>query len=166
MEIPNVKATGTRNSLRTYQGLRLEEHDTRRSKILGYCNQTLQKRRPVERVPAIWPGRLVAGIQGDRRSTQLDLQPKSIRESTCQRKWSDRRMTNNENDDKALMDARDVSHRLSVSTRTVWRLLSANQIPKPVRIGRSVRWQREVVEEWIRSGCPDQSKQESPETLI
>lgn len=75
-------------------------------------------------------------------------------------------MTNNEHDGMALMDARDVSRRLSVSTRTVWRLLSADQLPKPVRIGRSVRWQREVVEEWIRLGCPDQSTHQTPESLI
>lgn len=63
-------------------------------------------------------------------------------------------MTNNRHEEMALMDARDVSRRLSVSTRTVWRLLSAGQLPKPVRIGRSVRWRREIIEEWILEGCP------------
>ena len=72
-------------------------------------------------------------------------------------------MTNNE--EMALMDARDVSRRLSVSTRTVWRLLSADQLPKPVRIGRSVRWRREIVEEWIRKGCPDLSTHQAPESI-
>jgi len=73
-------------------------------------------------------------------------------------------MTKND-DEMALMDARDVARRLNVSTRTVWRLLSAGQLPKPVRIGRSVRWRHEVLEEWIRLGCPDLNLTKAPGTL-
>lgn len=38
---------------------------------------------------------------------------------------------------------------LSVSTRTVWRLLAANEIPAPVRVGSLPRWRRTDLDVWI-----------------
>ncbi len=54
-----------------------------------------------------------------------------------------------------LIDRRQVGELLNLSTRTVWRLLSAGKLPKPVRIGRSVRWSRSDLETWIANGCPE-----------
>ena len=56
-----------------------------------------------------------------------------------------------------LIDSRQVGELLNLSTRTVWRLLSAGKLPQPVRIGRSVRWSRSDIEIWIANGCPDAS---------
>lgn len=56
-----------------------------------------------------------------------------------------------------LIDSRQVGELLNLSTRTVWRLLSAGKLPKPVRIGRSVRWSRSDLETWIANGCPELS---------
>lgn len=53
-----------------------------------------------------------------------------------------------------LIDVREVSRLLNLSTRSVWRMLSAGQLPEPVRIGRSVRWSRERIRVWIEAGCP------------
>lgn len=40
-----------------------------------------------------------------------------------------------------LLSARQVGALLSVSTRTVWRMLSSGQLPQPIRIGtRLTRW--------------------------
>ncbi len=40
-----------------------------------------------------------------------------------------------------LLSARQVGGLLSVSTRTVWRMLSSGQLPQPIRIGtRLTRW--------------------------
>ncbi len=54
-----------------------------------------------------------------------------------------------------LIDSRQVGELLNLSTRTVWRLLSAGKLPRPVRIGRSVRWSRSDLETWIANGCPE-----------
>lgn len=46
---------------------------------------------------------------------------------------------------------------LGMSKRTVWRLLSAGEIPEPVRLGGSTRWPLAQVEAWIADGCPHPS---------
>lgn len=57
-----------------------------------------------------------------------------------------------------LITADEVATMIGISTRTLWRLLSAGKLPTPVRIGGSTRWQRDAIREWIRSGCPTPSK--------
>lgn len=56
-----------------------------------------------------------------------------------------------------LGTADDVAMLLSLSERTVWRLLSAKRLPEPLRIGGSVRWNLDQVREWINAGCPAQN---------
>lgn len=53
-----------------------------------------------------------------------------------------------------LLPAAEVAALLNISTRTLWRLLSAGRLPEPIRLGGSVRWRREQVESWIAEGCP------------
>lgn len=53
-----------------------------------------------------------------------------------------------------LISADDLAVLIGVSTRTVWRLLSAGKLIEPVRFGGNVRWNRECLEDWIRLGCP------------
>jgi predicted DNA-binding transcriptional regulator AlpA len=53
-----------------------------------------------------------------------------------------------------LLSAQDLARLLNISVRSVWRRDSAGQIPRPVRIGRSVRWSRDEVAAWVRAGCP------------
>lgn len=53
-----------------------------------------------------------------------------------------------------LLNAEEVAAMLGVSERTLWRLLSAGKVPKPVRFGRSTRWRLTEVKEWIDRGCP------------
>ena len=48
-----------------------------------------------------------------------------------------------------LLTVRDVSRALKVSTRQIWKLLAGGRMPKPIRIGRSVRWPVAVIERWI-----------------
>lgn len=47
---------------------------------------------------------------------------------------------------------------LSTSVRTVWRKRAAGQLPKPVRIGGSVRWRSSDIDRWIEWGCPNQAE--------
>lgn len=53
-----------------------------------------------------------------------------------------------------LISVQELSSMLGMSKRTVWRLLSAGQVPQPVRIGRNTRWRLDQVCQWIDSGCP------------
>ena len=53
-----------------------------------------------------------------------------------------------------LISAEELSKMLSISKRTVWRLLSAGKIVRPIRLGGSVRWRLDDVRSWIESGCP------------
>lgn len=53
-----------------------------------------------------------------------------------------------------LLTVKDLSQSLRISTRQVWKLLSAGKLPKPVRISRSVRWARESIDRWVSMGCP------------
>lgn len=54
-----------------------------------------------------------------------------------------------------LMSARDLGEVLRISVRSVWRLNASGKLPRPVRIGRSVRWRRCDIDRWIELGCPD-----------
>lgn len=60
-----------------------------------------------------------------------------------------------------LITAAEVAHLLNVSTRTLWRLLSAGRVPRPVRLGGTVRWRLDEVRNWIAEGCPDAQAREN-----
>ena len=53
-----------------------------------------------------------------------------------------------------LISTDDLAVLIGVSTRTIWRLLSAGKIIEPVRFGGTVRWNRAQIQEWIEQGCP------------
>lgn len=56
----------------------------------------------------------------------------------------------------ALWCVDDLAAVMRVSSRTVWKWIASDRLPEGavVRLGRSVRIRREVVERWIASGCP------------
>lgn len=54
----------------------------------------------------------------------------------------------------AMLGVGDVAKMLKCSPRTVYRLADAGRIPRPVKLGALVRWNREAVEQWIAGGCP------------
>jgi predicted DNA-binding transcriptional regulator AlpA len=53
-----------------------------------------------------------------------------------------------------LVDVNAVAALIGASARTVRRLADWGRMPRPISLGRMVRWQRSVIEEWIREGCP------------
>lgn len=53
------------------------------------------------------------------------------------------------------ISARELAEMLDVSLRQIWRLNASGKLPKPVRIGGSVRWNRQEVVDWFEAGCPD-----------
>jgi excisionase family DNA binding protein len=65
--------------------------------------------------------------------------------------------SSDESDDALLLPARQVAKLLQISPRTLWRLLSMGGIVSPVKLGRSVRWRKDELMQWIADGCPSRT---------
>lgn len=48
----------------------------------------------------------------------------------------------------------EVAQRLAVSTRSIWRLVSARKIVLPVKVGGATRWREAELIRWMAAGCP------------
>ena len=55
--------------------------------------------------------------------------------------------------DAALLDVNEVAAMLGCSARHVYRLTDAGKMPRPVKLGSLVRWNRASIEDWIGGGC-------------
>ena len=53
------------------------------------------------------------------------------------------------------ISARQLATRMGVSLRHIRRADSAGLIPRPVHIGRSVRWPLHEINGWLTAGAPD-----------
>ncbi len=53
------------------------------------------------------------------------------------------------------VSAKELANLLGVSLRQVWRLNSTGRLPRPVRLGGSVRWRRDEIVAFVEAGCPD-----------
>ena len=60
-----------------------------------------------------------------------------------------------------LLTAKQVAELLGISERHLHKLNSSGRLPRPVRLGRSVRWCREELASWVRAGSPDRARWES-----
>ncbi len=69
-------------------------------------------------------------------------------------------MANNETTEK-LLTAKTVGEMLSLSKRQIFRLNSCGKLPKPLRIGGSVRWAESTIAKWLAAGAPDRKTFES-----
>ena len=66
------------------------------------------------------------------------------------------------NHQSMAISARQLSQLLGISLRQVWRLNATGKLPRPVRIGGSVRWNRAEVIQWFsEAGCPDRQTWEA-----
>ena len=54
-----------------------------------------------------------------------------------------------------MLNVGDVAEMLRCSGRTVYRLADSGRMPRPVKLGALVRWNRAAVEAWITEGCPN-----------
>lgn len=59
-------------------------------------------------------------------------------------------------DSGLLIDAKTFASLLSISSRTLSRLIDLKAVPMPVHLGRLVRWRLTEVLEWIEADCPPQ----------
>jgi predicted DNA-binding transcriptional regulator AlpA len=56
-------------------------------------------------------------------------------------------------------EAADIAALIKCSVRHIWRLNDLGLMPSPFRLGRRlVRWNKDVIDAWIRNGCPPQRK--------
>ena len=53
-----------------------------------------------------------------------------------------------------LVDSREAAKMLNVSVRTLWSLYNSGAMPKPIRIGRAIRFSYAALREWVDRGCP------------
>ena len=53
-----------------------------------------------------------------------------------------------------LISVESVAELLGISPRSVWRRLSSGEMIEPIKIGKSVRWRRQEVIDWVEAGCP------------
>lgn len=53
-----------------------------------------------------------------------------------------------------LLKTSDVARRLSLSCSHVYRLTREGKLPKPKRVGRSLRWEPAAIEKYIKT-CGD-----------
>jgi excisionase family DNA binding protein len=52
-----------------------------------------------------------------------------------------------------LIDVETVASILNVSTRHIYRMAEAGLMPRPLKLGAAIRWDRQVLQSWIDSGC-------------
>ncbi len=60
----------------------------------------------------------------------------------------------NQPDLARLMTVEAVAAMLSISSRHVYRLADSGRMPRPVKLGGANRWDRDIIEAWIKDGCP------------
>lgn len=64
------------------------------------------------------------------------------------------------NTPRLAVSAEEVAKLLGISRAHVWRLHSSGRIPRPVRLGRAVRWNRKNLEAWLEAGGPPREQWE------
>jgi len=57
-----------------------------------------------------------------------------------------------------MLDTCQAASLVSVSRRHFLRMNDAEQVPAPIRLGRSVRWGRVELSAWIEHGCPPRNR--------
>jgi len=60
-----------------------------------------------------------------------------------------------------LLTAKALGQMLSLSKRQIFRLSSCGKLPKPVRIGGSVRWAQTTIAKWLAAGAPNRKSFEA-----
>lgn len=62
---------------------------------------------------------------------------------------------------RTALSADEVAEALGISRAHVWKLASTGRLPRPVRLGRAVRWPRKDLEQWLAAGAPSRDRWEA-----
>ncbi|MBK8915406.1 MAG: helix-turn-helix domain-containing protein [Phycisphaerales bacterium] len=65
--------------------------------------------------------------------------------------------------ERIALSAEEVADVLGISRAHVWKLHSIGKLPRPVRLGRVVRWDRKILEAWLAAGAPPRDRWEPRE---
>lgn len=57
-----------------------------------------------------------------------------------------------------LIDTKEATKLLRVSSRKLWQMYNTGEMPKPIKIGRTVRWAYAELQAWVDAGCPATSQ--------
>ena len=60
----------------------------------------------------------------------------------------------------SLLRAPEVAEKLGISRSHLYKLNSSGRLPRPVRLGGSVRWPADELAAWTAAGCPSRDKWE------
>ena len=63
--------------------------------------------------------------------------------------------------DCLAVPAAEVAKLLGISERHLWALNSSSRLPRPIRFGRAVRWNRSELQAWLDAGAPERSTWEA-----
>ncbi len=69
-----------------------------------------------------------------------------------------------ESTERLAIPASEVAKLLNVSERHIWAMTSSGRLPRPIRLGRSVRWDRAGLEAWLAAGGPRRDEWERMKT--
>lgn len=61
-----------------------------------------------------------------------------------------------------LLTIRELARILKVSQRSIWRLVAAGKLSKPLYVGGSARWRGDYIKHWIDQGCIASENEKSP----
>ena len=59
-----------------------------------------------------------------------------------------------------LLDAKGAAALLAVGKTHLYGLLASGRLPRPVRLGRAVRWRADELRAWTAAGCPSAERWE------
>jgi len=62
--------------------------------------------------------------------------------------------------DRLALPAAEVAKLLGISERHLWALNSSGRLPRPVRLGRAIRWNLSELRVWLDAACPERSRWE------
>lgn len=65
------------------------------------------------------------------------------------------------NNQQLVFSAKDLAKSLDVSLRHIQRMNSAGKLPRPVKLGRCLRWCRDEISRWIEAGTPNRQTWET-----
>jgi len=63
-------------------------------------------------------------------------------------------------DESLLLDTKQVAELLGIGERTLWRWSRSGIAPRPIKIGKTVRFSADEIREWVAKGCPREGQWE------
>jgi excisionase family DNA binding protein len=63
-------------------------------------------------------------------------------------------------DESLLLDTKQVAELLGIGERTLWRWSRSGSAPRPIKIGKTVRFSADEIREWVAKGRPHERQWE------